>query len=118
MTQPERRACERYSGDAVLQFYSRQAGEPVACQARVHDVSAGGIGLHVSSMYISSLSWFLPGDELAIALPGEEPGRLLGARVAHVSGYEDGWLLGCALDEYLSIEELEWLRQNEMVGCP
>jgi hypothetical protein len=111
MISHERRACARYPGDSELLFSSWLAGEPVVYKARVHDVSAAGFGL-----YVGPRDWFVPGDELTAALPGEELGRLVGARVAHIRRHDGGWLLGCALGERLSVEDLEWLRQSELVG--
>src|SRR5262245_38879425 len=111
MTGNERRTSERYPIDTEIHFYSLLAGEPVACKAQVHDVSEDGMGL-----YVSSFGWFSPGDALVIVLPGEESGQLVVAQVIHLHWQEDGWLLGCLFWERLSIEELEWLRQTELVG--
>jgi hypothetical protein len=101
----DRRAWVRYQADAetVCQPYS--AGEDdLWWQARVRDVSAGGVGLLLSRR-------FEPGAILTIDLwagAGDGSRSLLG-RVRHATRHGTEWLVGCEFLWTLGDDELHAL---------
>lgn len=74
-------------------------------RSQIQDISISGIGLLLSKR-------FRPGTPLAVELPDPEgkSARKLLTRVVHAYPQaEGGWLLGCALIDKLSHDEIEAL---------
>jgi hypothetical protein len=101
----ERRAFVRYPCDLETNCHPLTAGAGPEWSGQVADVSRGGVGLILSRRFeLKTL--------LAIELQsrtGQFTRRVFG-RVVHVQRRDDGaWLLGCALANELSDEDLRAL---------
>jgi hypothetical protein len=101
------RAHERYPCElpTTCQPPSFLGNEEIKWEGKLHDISAGGVGVVLSRR-------FEPGAVLSIELSdrGGNPFTLLG-RVVHVRLRREGrYLLGCAFVSQLSAEEVETLR--------
>ena len=98
------RIYERFTSDAPVtcQPPSARGGDDLKWEARVRDVSAGGLCLVLRRR-------FEPGASLAIEMPGtdQEPGSTVFARVVRVKAEGGGaWALGCKFVSVLGDDEL------------
>lgn len=102
----ERRVSVRYQAQLKGSCQTLSAQRGTAWQATIRDISQDGIGLLLARR-------FEPGSTLSIELTdaaGEQAHLLLG-RVAHATARpEGGWVIGCALLNPLSEEEIHALR--------
>lgn len=102
----ERRASVRHQSTAKGSCHTLNASRETSWDAVVRDISAEGIGLMLGRR-------FEPGVLLSIELPDNSDGqpRLLLARVVHATTRsEGGWLIGCALLNPLTDDEVQALR--------
>jgi hypothetical protein len=102
------RLWERTACDEPAQCLSAAALADKDCgwSAKVHNVSAGGVGLYVGRR-------FEPGTLLFIALRRLPERRPLAARVAHATRLPSGgWLVGCEFPRCLDEETLRDLLQS------
>jgi len=102
-TTVERRASVRYACRAHARVSVAQTiGHALGVQARVRDISTGGISLIMSQ-------WFGPGTILEIEFARGEARsqRAFTASVMHATLLPDGeWFLGCALVDHLDPSHL------------
>ncbi len=106
------RIYERFTSDAPVtcQPPSARGGDDLKWEARVRDVSAGGLCLVLRRR-------FEPGASLAIEMPGtdKEPGSTVFARVVRVKAEAGGaWALGCKFVSVLGDDELRPLLGPEV----
>lgn len=105
----ERRAWVRCTSDheTFCQPRTVRGEDELWWQGRVHNLSAGGIGLVLSRR-------FEPGTVLTIEVQGTpaRPSLQLLARVIHATVRPgSGWLIGCAFAQELGDDELRSLRE-------
>jgi PilZ domain len=102
----DRRAVERHASDALISFHPLALSKKDSLAALIKDVSPRGISLIVKHR-------FAPGTLLAIDLGdlgGSRPAPVL-ARVIHVTPRGKGkWVVGCALQEELSQQQVAAFR--------
>jgi hypothetical protein len=96
---PDYRAWVRFPCDVATSCRPVRNLRPPEWPARVHNISANGIGLVVGQE-------FQPGAVLSVELPGQ-PRRAVLACVVHATAQGEGeWLLGCSLSAELTADEL------------
>jgi hypothetical protein len=100
----DRRACARFGCDhkSICQPVAARGPNELQWSARVHDLSAGGVGLLLPRR-------FERGTVLAVELQTStaSPSRLLLARVMHATARAGrGWLVGCAWVRGLTADQL------------
>jgi c-di-GMP-binding flagellar brake protein YcgR len=106
----ERRQSLRYNSDLMVSYcaFAEGATDNVAGQARLRDVSGGGINLVVDRE-------FKPGELLSIQLPdnGKESATSVLACVVHVNAQgKQEWSVGCTFSGELSREDLQSFDAN------
>src|SRR5262249_11371350 len=99
----ERRSANRFPSDRATSCLPALGPDGLSWPARVHDISAYGIGLVLERR-------LEPNTRLTIDLEQTTRGlvRSVLARVVHVTQHDGGgWLVGCALTTELSNNDLE-----------
>jgi hypothetical protein len=102
----ERRASVRHQSAVKGSCHTLNASREASWDAAVRDISTEGIGLVLGRR-------FEPGVLLSVEVPDNSDGqtRLLLARVVHATARpEGGWLIGCALLNPLTDDEVQALR--------
>jgi hypothetical protein len=100
----EGRVAKRHLISRIVSCRLIRLPEPLAMEAKLHDISTSGIGVY-------SPSWLDPGTFLAITIEGWlGTQRTLRAKVVHATRVTKRcWLLGCSLDPPLSWQDVEEL---------
>ncbi|OAI46381.1 hypothetical protein AYO44_02120 [Planctomycetaceae bacterium SCGC AG-212-F19] len=98
----EARRAPRYLVSRITACRIIRLPQPLAMEARLHDISTGGIGVYAPA-------WLDPGTFLVITVEGWlGANRTMRAKVVHTTEVEKGcWLLGCSLDAPLTWQEVE-----------